>query len=80
MRVMVYDDSIFSPFLPQHKKIKQHNTNNTKQQYSPTKPRTFNMVADNMSYTTVSRVVDSWEMMRRIDNFQETAGVNVFRM
>jgi hypothetical protein len=37
------------------------------------------MVAD-MSYTTVSRVVDSWELMRRIDNYEEIAGVKLFRM
>jgi hypothetical protein len=37
------------------------------------------MVAD-MSYITVSRVVESWEMMRSIDNYQEAAGVELFRM
>lgn len=36
------------------------------------------MVAD-MSYATVSNVVDSWELMRRIENYQEKAGVELFR-
>jgi hypothetical protein len=71
---MAGDSTFFSFSLPTN--TKQHNT---KQQYSPNKPHTFNMVAD-MSYITVSHVVDSWEMMRRIDNYQETAGVKLFRM
>jgi hypothetical protein len=37
------------------------------------------MVAD-MSYTTVSNVVDSWELLRRIDNYQEKGGVMLFKM
>ena len=37
------------------------------------------MVAE-MSYNTVSNVVESWEMIRRIDNYQEVAGVTLFKM
>ena len=37
------------------------------------------MVAE-MSYYTVSNVVESWEMLRRIPDFQEKAGVELFKM
>ena len=35
------------------------------------------MVAD-MSYTTVSGVIDSWEEIRRIDNYEKKVGVALF--
>jgi hypothetical protein len=35
------------------------------------------MVAD-MSYTTVSNVIDSWESVRRIANYEEVVGVKLF--
>jgi hypothetical protein len=37
------------------------------------------MVSD-MSYETVINVVKSWEALRRIDNYKETAGVKLFKM
>jgi hypothetical protein len=37
------------------------------------------MVAE-ISYTTVSNVMDSWEMMRSIPDFRTKAGVELFRM
>ena len=37
------------------------------------------MVAD-MSYIAVSNVVESWEGIRRIKNYEEAAGVKLFRM
>jgi hypothetical protein len=36
------------------------------------------MVAD-MSYTTVSRVLDSWELIRRLPNFEEKTGILLFQ-
>ncbi|KAG7351704.1 globin-like protein [Nitzschia inconspicua] len=36
------------------------------------------MVADNMSYSTVSNVVDTWEQVRRNDNFEEIVGRELF--
>jgi hypothetical protein len=35
------------------------------------------MVAD-MSYTTVSNVIDSWEQVRRTDNYEEVVGTKLF--
>jgi hypothetical protein len=35
------------------------------------------MVAD-MSYTTVSNVIDSWEEVRRTDNYEEIVGTALF--
>jgi hypothetical protein len=35
------------------------------------------MVAD-MSYTTVSGVIDSWEEIRRIDGYEKKVGVSLF--
>jgi len=35
------------------------------------------MVAD-MSYTTVSYVIDSWEEIRRLPNYEEQTGVLLF--
>jgi hypothetical protein len=35
------------------------------------------MVAD-MSYMTVSAVIDSWESIRRTPNYEETVGVALF--
>jgi hypothetical protein len=36
------------------------------------------MVAD-MSYVAVSTVVESWEEIRRMENYEEVAGVKLFR-
>ena len=36
------------------------------------------MVAD-MTYSTVSAVVDSWEKVRMIPDFQEKMGIDLFR-
>lgn len=38
---------------------------------------TSNMVAD-MSYSTVSSVIDSWEEIRRIDDYEKKVGVALF--
>lgn len=35
------------------------------------------MVAE-MSYSTVSSVIDSWEMVRRMDNYEEVVGCKLF--
>jgi hypothetical protein len=35
------------------------------------------MVAD-MSYSTVSSVIDSWERVRRTPNYEEIVGVELF--
>jgi hypothetical protein len=35
------------------------------------------MVAD-MSYSTVSNVIDSWEQVRRTDNYEEVVGTKLF--
>jgi hypothetical protein len=35
------------------------------------------MVAD-MSYSTVSNVIDSWECIRRTPNYEEVVGVKLF--
>jgi len=35
------------------------------------------MVAD-MSYDTVSNVIDSWEQVRRLDNYAEVVGTKLF--
>jgi hypothetical protein len=35
------------------------------------------MVAD-MSYSTVSGVIDSWEDVRRVDEYEEKVGVELF--
>jgi hemoglobin-like flavoprotein len=35
------------------------------------------MVAD-MSYNTISNVLDSWERIRRMDNYEEVIGVKLF--
>lgn len=37
------------------------------------------MVAE-ISYDTVSNVVDSWELLRHMDNYQERVGVELFRV
>ena len=36
------------------------------------------MVAD-MKYFTAENVIDSWEMIRRIPNYEEVAGVKLFK-
>lgn len=36
------------------------------------------MVAD-MSYSTVSSVIDSWEEIRRMPDYEEKAGVALFQ-
>jgi hypothetical protein len=36
------------------------------------------MVAD-MSYSTVSNVIDSWEEIRRIPQYEEKTGVDLFK-
>jgi hypothetical protein len=36
------------------------------------------MVAD-MSYGTVSHVLDSWELIRRIPNYEERTGTLLFK-
>ncbi len=36
------------------------------------------MVAD-MSYTTVSQVIESWEKIRRTENYEEKVGTKLFQ-
>ena len=36
------------------------------------------MVAD-MSYSTVSQVLESWEKVRRVDNYEEKVGTKLFQ-
>jgi hypothetical protein len=36
------------------------------------------MVSD-MSYATVSNVLDTWEKIRRIPNYEEVIGANLFQ-
>jgi hypothetical protein len=45
---------------------------------SQTKPNTVTMVAD-MSYSTVSSVIDSWEEIRRLPSYEEKTGVMLFQ-
>ena len=36
------------------------------------------MVAD-LTFTTVSKILDSWESLRRIPDYEEVIGVKIFR-
>jgi hypothetical protein len=36
-------------------------------------------MVNEMSYNTISMVVESWEQLRRVPNYEEVAGVHLFQ-
>lgn len=53
------------------------NTHNAAQR--PTSEGAFTIMTTELNYTVISHVIESWEMLRRIKNYEEVAGSLLFQ-